>query len=89
MAKINNPPVSEQIVDVKKDGMVRRAWAQWFAQVFAGSAFLGAGATIDRPSLSGVKPGAYYFDTSLGANGKPVFVRKDGLGWVLADGTAA
>jgi hypothetical protein len=47
-----------------------------------------SGTTAQRPT-KGLFPGRMYFDTSLGANGKPVWVNKGATGWVLADGTAA
>ena len=87
MALLNNAPLGEPMAE--EDGRASRAWSSWFGQVFRGSAFLGAGATADRPALKDLRPGTYYFDTSLGANGKPIFVRKDGAGWILADGSAA
>lgn len=87
MALLNNAPIGEQVTD--DTGFASRAWSLWFTQVFRGSAFLGSGTTANRPSLKDLRPGTYYFDTSLGANGRPIFVRKDAAGWVFADGTAA
>lgn len=82
---MNNPPLAEPIADTT--GFVRRAWSLWFGQVFRGSGFLGSGDT--RPNLRSLFPGQYFFDTTLGSDGKPVFVNGDASGWVLADGTAA
>lgn len=70
-------------------GLIRPAWANWFMQVNRGVAFYGSGTTADRPALSGLKVGGYYFDISLGANGKPVWVNKSSTGWIDATGAAA
>ena len=65
-----------------------KPWGNWFAQVrlicFAQQE---SGTTANRPTEN-LYSGRRYFDTSLGANGKPIWVRDDGAGWVLADGTA-
>ncbi len=61
----------------------------WFTQVFnICFAVSQSGTTANRPTAN-LWPGRMYFDTSLGANGKPIWVNKVGTGWVLADGTAA
>lgn len=86
MALINSPPYVEQLI--LKDGRMSVAWTQWFSQVFRGTAFCGSGITANRPPLKDLKAGAYFFDESLGANGKPIWVNKGATGWVLADGTA-
>jgi len=64
-------------------------WRNWFSQVrLVCFAQQESGTTANRPTKN-LYPGRRYFDTSLGANGKPIFVRNDGAGWVLADGSAA
>lgn len=86
---IGNPPVQSSLV--VKDGvaMWTQPWANWMTAswqiLFAASQ---SGLTADRPTTN-LWVGRPYFDTSLGANGKPIFVNKLGTGWVLADGTAA
>lgn len=64
-------------------------WRNWFTQaqtiLFAQQQ---TGTTAQRPTKN-LYPGRRYFDTSLGANGKPIWVNKAATGWVLADGTAA
>lgn len=66
-----------------------QSWNNWFSQVrlicFAQQE---SGITANRPTKN-LYPGRRYFDTSLGANGKPIWVNKTSTGWVLADGTAA
>lgn len=66
-----------------------RTWATWFTEawqiLFAVSQ---SGVTADRPTKL-LWPGRPYFDTSLGAHGKPIWVNKTATGWVLADGTVA
>jgi len=63
-------------------------WGNWFSQVrlicFAQQE---SGTTANRP-VTNLYPGRRYFDTSLGANGRPIWVRKDGVGWVDATGAA-
>lgn len=78
MARINPPPTTGD-----------RAEDEWRMQVYrAAQMIYGSGFTADRPTTD-LRPGGYFFDKTLGANGKPIFVRKDGAGWVLADGTPA
>ena len=47
-----------------------------------------SGPTANRPTKN-LYVGMPYFDTDLGANGKPIWVDKTKAAWVLADGTAA
>ena len=81
---IGTPPLREPAGEAWSN-----TWGNWFAQVrlicFAQQE---SGATANRPTKN-LYPGRRYFDTSLGANGKPIWVNKAGTGWVLADGTAA
>jgi len=64
-------------------------WRNWFTQaqtiLFAAQQ---SGPTAERPTKN-LYPGRPYFDTTLGAAGKPIWVNKTATGWVLADGTAA
>lgn len=84
MALINTPPVSEEI-----KGLVSPAWSAWVGQVFRGVlSVYQSGTTAQRPT-QGLWVGRRYFDTELGANGKPIWVDKTGVTWVLADGSAA
>lgn len=84
--KFNEPPARAAFDD--KTGAANPAWLQWVGQVHEVSGtLLASGTTANRPPIKFV--GQQYFDTSLGANGKPIFANKVGTGWVLADGTAA
>lgn len=90
---INTPPrrgaVDEFDAQGKPTGGVSRPFTAWFQQVFTGVfALTQSGTTAQRPT-EGLWAGRMYFDTDLGANGKPIWVNKSGTGWVLADGTAA
>ena len=84
---LSNPPIREAVQDA--DGNLSRAWVAWFDQVqrilFPAQQ---SGTTANRPTVN-LWAGRMYFDVSLGANGKPIWVNKNATGWVLADGTAA
>jgi hypothetical protein len=62
------------------------AWLEQLARIV--NASVGSGTTANRPTEF-LYPGRPYFDTDLGANGKPIFVKKGGSGWVTADGVDA
>lgn len=47
-----------------------------------------SGPTAKRP-VENLYPGRYYFDTSLGALGKPIWIGSNGTTWVTADGVPA
>ena len=87
MALINIPPIVPGTVD--ETGLPSRAMSNWMMKVFR-LCFdtQNSGTTAQRPTAN-LYPGKFYFDTSLGANGKPIWVNKASTGWVLADGTAA
>ena len=64
-------------------------WANWLTRAWQIlSSQEESGTTLQRPT-TGLWVGRRYFDTSLGAHGKPIWVNKTGNGWVLADGTVA
>lgn len=87
MALINTPPIGGDAVDV--NGRLSSALGNWFMQVFRISFDMqNSGTTANRPTTN-LYPGKFYFDTSLGANGRPIWQNKTATGWVLADGTAA
>jgi len=44
-----------------------------------------SGTTANRPTAN-LYPGKFYFDTSLGANGKPIWISKTSTAWVDATG---
>lgn len=94
-ASILNTPPTQRDLDVvdqqggKKVATWGKAWSSYWTQVFQILfAVQQSGTTAQRPT-TGLWAGRPYFDISLGANGKPIWVRKDLGGWVLADGTAA
>lgn len=82
----NEPPVRSSFDS--KDDRPDPAWLSWVGQIHdTTGTLIESGTTAKRPSIKFI--GQQYFDTSLGANGKPIFANKLGTGWVLADGTAA
>lgn len=80
-------PTQRQMLS--KDGMIDSNWYIYLTQL---NDYIAqntqAGTTAQRP-VENLYAGRRYFDTSLGANGKPIWVNKGATGWVLADGTAA
>lgn len=46
-----------------------------------------SGTTAQRPTTR-MYPGKQFFDTSLGAHGKVIFVNKDNSGWIDSSGNA-
>lgn len=83
--KITQPPIRSPF---DSDRGVSSPWVEWTNQIYTVvNALAQSGPTAQRPTKLYV--GQTYFDTSLGANGKPIWVNKAGTGWVLADGTAA
>ena len=95
MAVINSPPITSVDIGQTDSGggfrlvSVAESWRNFFVAVYnICNAQAQSGTTANRPTTL-LWPGRRYFDTDLGANGKPIFVKKGGSGWVLADGTAA
>ena len=86
MALINTPPINGAIVN---DGFIAvNAFSLWLMQVFRICFDVqNSGTTAQRPA-TGLYPGKPYFDTSLAANGKPIWVNKTSTGWVDATGAA-
>lgn len=84
---INPPPNKTAVQD--QQGHIDAGWQAFYSDIFnAIVALQSYGTTAQRPTKN-LYPGRFYFDESLGANGKPIWVNKTGTGWVLADGTAA
>lgn len=79
------PPLAAPIVD--QGGALMTPWGAFFSALYD-VVRPKSGTTAQRPT-KGLYPGLVYFDTSLGVNGKPIWVNKTASGWVLADGTAA
>ena len=88
---INTPPIRVAVDEVNQDGMpvrVSRPFAAWFGQVFlACFSVTQSGTTAQRPTEN-LWVGRMYFDTSLGSNGKPIWLNKLGTGWVDASGAS-
>lgn len=86
---IGNPPLNSALPVAEDLAQWSKPWGNWFSKaqviLFATSQ---SGPTAERPTKN-LYVGRTYFDTSLGANGKPIWMNKGLTGWVLADGTAA
>lgn len=88
---INTPPTSRELNVVEhpngeKVAAWSKDWASWFTQAFQILfAEQQSGTTAQRPTR-GLYPGRPYFDISLGALGKKIFVDKDLTGWVDSSG---
>ena len=90
MSVIAPPPVNS-LMQAQAEGQTRimPVWQGFFSDVFRICFSLTqSGTTANRP-VTNLWPGRMYYDTSLGANGKPIWVNATATGWVLADGTAA
>ena len=86
---IGLPPISSALIVNGELAMWPTPWGNWLSQAWQIlQAVEQSGTTANRPTKN-LWVGRTYFDTSLGANGKPIWVNKLGTGWVLADGTAA
>lgn len=86
---IAEPPISEGLKVVEDIAIWDKSWGNFFSKVWTIlSASVQSGTTAQRPTKL-LWVGRQYFDTSLGANGKPIWRNKGNTGWVLADGTAA
>lgn len=80
-----NPPVQEKVTD--QSGKLTISWIDFISQLFlTANSLLESGTTAQRPTKN-LWIGRMYFDTSLAANGKPIWVDKNGTGWV--DGSGA
>jgi len=80
--KVTPPPTRSKF---DKENGVNTEWAEWTRQIYTvANAVSQSGST--RPVA--VYVGQMFFDTSLGTQGKPIWVGSDGT-WRLADGTAA
>ncbi len=86
---ISAPPLRVPVSEMDADGVpvrVTRDWSSHFTQVFnIVFAQSQAGTTAERPT-KGLYVGRRYFDISLGAKGRPIYVDKTGLAWADADG---
>lgn len=79
---ISDPPKLARLTEV-----VPKAWLDWFQAVAVVCQDIqSTGTTANRPT-TGLYPGRFYFDTSLGANGKPIWRNKGNNGWVDSNST--
>lgn len=73
---------------VDKGGMFLPPWMGRMSLLMVmANALVQSGPTAQRPTQD-LWPGRPYFDTDLGANGRPIWVNSDASGWVDADGNA-
>lgn len=83
---LNSPPLKTPIQDA--NGNIDASWQDFCSAVFFSIISLQtSGTTANRPTKN-LWIGRPYFDTSLGAAGKPIWYGSNGT-WRLADGTAA
>lgn len=81
------PPGAIATFSAKKEIVPLPSWVGWFKGVFLCCfSVQESGTTAQRPTKN-LWVGRRYFDTSLGANGKPIWVDKTGAAWV--DGSGA
>jgi hypothetical protein len=85
MALISQPPNSA-VVD--ENGNATPGYKPFFSTVFMLlNALSSSGTTANRPTTF-LFAGRTYFDTSLAANGKPIWRNKGNTGWIDATGAA-
>jgi hypothetical protein len=85
MALISQPPTNA--VD-EGASQVSQGWAQFFSNAYnILNAVTMSGTTANRPTKF-LFAGRPYFDTSLAANGKPIWRNKGNTGWIDATGAA-
>ena len=89
--KYTTPPLKSYL-PLAQDGrsvMWPQPWANWLSNSWILlNDVQNAGTTAQRPTTN-LYAGKFYFDTDLGANGRPIWMNKGLTGWVFADGTAA
>jgi hypothetical protein len=96
---ISPPPSRTTIISFLADifnklGITQRAeidanWLEFFSDVYFGIKYTQTSGTTAQRPIKDLFPGRFYFDTSLGANGKPIYIAKDGVTWITADGLPA
>jgi hypothetical protein len=79
-------PFPAKAVVVNEDNTISDDYANFLSEVFYGVvATQSSGPTSKRPTKR-LFPGRYFFDTSLGARGKPIWIAADGSTWIDATG---
>lgn len=83
---ISNPPVKTPFdTEIGPEA----AWLEFMSDVYkAIQGLQSSGTTANRP-IKNLFVGRFYFDTSLGARGKPIWIAKDGSSWIDATGALA
>lgn len=80
--EVKQPPIRTKF---DNETGVNTEWAEWCKRIYTVANVVSqSGATRPTP----LYVGQMFFDTSLGTQGKPIWVGKDGS-WRLADGSAA
>ncbi|MES1989221.1 MAG: hypothetical protein V4440_14550 [Pseudomonadota bacterium] len=96
---ISPPPAKSPIISklgaifsqlgVRESEQIDANWLEFFSAVFIGIKYTQtSGTTAQRPT-TGLFPGRFYFDISLGVRGKPIWIAKDGQTWIDATGAIA
>lgn len=72
-------PIREPIYPENAESYMSRAWAMWF-ELVSRRTKVKKGTTAQRPTLGADDAGMVYFDTTLAADGQPIFWT--GSAWV-------
>lgn len=80
--KVTPPPIRTKF---DKETGVNTEWVDWTNQVYTIMNAVSQSGVVRPPAIY---VGQMFFDTSLGAQGKPIWIGSDGT-WRLADGSAA
>ena len=86
---ISPPPVKTPIalIDANKQIDTQPSWVEFLSDVYYGIKYTQtSGTTAQRPTKD-LFAGRFYFDASLGANGRPIWIAKDGSTWIDSTGT--
>jgi hypothetical protein len=77
---LQEPPI---ITTVDRDGAISPVWTKWFIKLHSiVNTSVQEGTTANRPAIRYI--GQQYFDTTLN---KPIWVDKNGTGWIDATGS--
>lgn len=80
--KLTQPPLRAKF---DKENGVNTEWAEWCKKIYTVASSVSQSGPTRPPALY---VGQMFFDTSLGTQGKPIWVGSDGS-WRLSDGSAA
>ena len=80
--------LDKTLADAIRGILLSPAYIEFLTGVYEGvQATQSSVTTADRPTKN-LFIGRFYFDTSLGARGKPIWISKDGSTWIDATGAA-